>query len=301
MTMRFMITGNRGQLGCALTRALAARPECEIAAAVDLPEVDIADSESVGSLMASVGEPPDVVVNAAAFTQVDRCESEPELAYRANAIGPRVLAESCATVGSRLVHVSTDYVFPGDAREPYREEEATGPASVYGETKLAGEEFVRAVCAESLVVRTSWVFGEGRNFIGAILDQGRARRDGSASGPLTVVDDQRGRPTYAEDLAEALLGLVDRQARGLYHVANAGVASWWDLARESLDVAGYSEIAIDRIATRDLNVAAPRPLWSVLDCSKAERLGIRLRDWREAVRAYLKSEFSPAMVSGDTR
>jgi dTDP-4-dehydrorhamnose reductase len=248
-----------------------------------------------------VGDSPDVVVNAAAFTQVDRCESERELAYRANATGPRVLAEACAEAGSRLVHVSTDYVFPGDAKVPYREDDLTGPGSVYGATKLAGEEFVRGVSAEYLVVRTSWVFGEGRNFIAAILDQGRARRDGRASGPLTVVDDQQGRPTYAEDLAEALLGLVEQRAGGLYHVANAGVASWWELARECLDLAGYSEIAIDRIKTRDLNVAAPRPLWSVLDCTKAERLGIRLRNWRDAVGAYIRSDFAPANARGETR
>jgi dTDP-4-dehydrorhamnose reductase len=301
MTVRFIVAGNRGQLGCALDRALAARPGFELVAAVDLPEVDIADPEAVASLLSGVGAPPDVVVNAAAFTQVDRCEAERELAYRANATGPRVLAEACAAAGSRLVHISTDYVFPGDATRPYREEDATGPASVYGQTKLAGEEFVQAVSPDSLVVRTSWVFGQGRNFIGAILDQGRARREGRASGPLSVVDDQQGRPTYAEDLAEAILGLVEQRAGGLYHVANAGVASWWDLARECLDVAGYPEVAIDRIKTGELKVAAPRPLWSVLDCSKAEQLGIRLRDWREAVGAYLRSSFSPTSPFGDAK
>ena len=115
----------------------------------------------------------------------------------------------------------------GDAREPYKEEDAPDPVSAYGATKLEGERFVFAAAPDSLVVRTSWVFGEGRNFIGAIVGQGRARRDGSATGPLSVVDDQRGRPTYAEDLAGAIIGLLEQDCRGLYHVANAGVATWW--------------------------------------------------------------------------
>jgi dTDP-4-dehydrorhamnose reductase len=137
------------------------------------------------------------------------------------------------------------------------------------------------------------VFGEGRNFIAAVLDQCRARRDGSASGPLMVVDDQHGRPTYAEDLAGAIIALLECGARGLYHVSNAGVATWWDLARKSLDLAGFSDLAIDRIRTGDLDLPARRPRWSVLDCSKAEAKGIRLRSWQEAVRAYLESDISP--------
>jgi len=298
--MRFIIAGHRGQLGRALSRAIAARKAGEVVAAVDLPEVDIADPGAVAALLDGAATPADVVINAAAFTHVDRCESERDAAYRANATGPRVLAHACAERGIRLVHVSTDYVFPGDGSEPYREDDPTGPISVYGETKLAGEAFVRAVLPAALIVRTSWVFGEGRNFLGAILEQGRARREGSATGPLRVVDDQRGRPTYAEDLAVALLALLDGGAAGLYHVANSGIASWWDLARECLDIAGYSDLTIDRIKTRDLQVAAPRPRWSVLDCSRAEASGIRMRDWREAVRAYLTSELAPDAARGGT-
>jgi dTDP-4-dehydrorhamnose reductase len=282
-----------------MERALAAEPGCEIVAAVDLPEVDVADPRAVKALLASGGSPVDYVVNAAAFTQVDRCERELENAHRANAVAPGVLAEACAAVGSQLVHVSTDYVFAGDGKAPYREQDEPAPRSVYGRTKLAGEQRVRAVSDDFLVVRTSWVFGEGRNFIAAILSQGRARRDGSASGPLTVVDDQHGRPTYAEDLAGAIVALLEREARGLYHVANAGVATWWDLARVTLDLAGFSELAIDRIRTEDLDVAAPRPLWSVLDCSRAEAIGARLRSWQNAVRAYLASDFSPAVTRGE--
>jgi len=301
MASRWIIAGDKGQLGRALNRSLAAAPDREIVAAADLPEVDISEPQAVEALLASAGAPPDYVVNAAAFTHVDRCETERELAHAANAVGPGVLARACASLGSKLAHVSTDYVFAGDASSPYREDDEPAPATAYGATKLEGERRVLAASEDSLVVRTSWVFGEGRNFIGAILNQARARRDGTASGPLAVVDDQRGRPTYAEDLAAAIVALLECGARGVYHVSNAGVATWWDLARESLDLAGFSDLAVDRIRTEDLNLPARRPRWSVLDCSKAETMGIRLRSWQDAVRAYLESDISPMVAQEDSR
>jgi dTDP-4-dehydrorhamnose reductase len=191
------------------------------------------------------------------------------------------------------VHVSTDYVFAGDARRPYREDDPTGPRSVYGSTKLAGDRAVLAASDAFLVVRTSWVFGKGRNFIAAVLAQAAARRDGTATGPLRVVDDQIGRPTYAVDLAEAIVTLVTRGAHGVVHVANEGVTNWWEIARCALDVAGFTEVAIDRIKTSELKTDAVRPAWSVLDTSRAEALGVKMRGWQEAVTAYLRSDHSP--------
>jgi dTDP-4-dehydrorhamnose reductase len=235
-----------------------------------------------------------VWLNAAAFTHVDRCEREPEAARRGNAIAPAVLARACADAGGvRLVHVSTDYVFAGDARRPYREDDPPSPRSVYGRTKLDGERAVLAAAPDSLVVRTSWVFGAGRNFVAAVLAQAARRRDGSESGPLRVVDDQRGRPTYAVDLAEAIVDLVDAGASGLVHFANAGVATWWDLARHALDEAGHADVAIERIPSASLRVDAPRPAWSVLDTTRAEGFGVKTRPWQEAVVAYLRSDHSP--------
>jgi dTDP-4-dehydrorhamnose reductase len=300
MATRWIIAGNKGQLGCALTRALAT-PGREIVAAFDLPEVDIADPAAVASEFERIGGAPDFVVNAAAFTHVDRCESERDAAHRANALGPKVLAAACAAAGSRLAHVSTDYVFRGDGSEPYREDDAPDPVSAYGATKLEGEGYVLGAAPDSLVVRTSWVFGEGRNFLGAIVGQAAARRDGSAEGPLRVVDDQRGRPTYAEDLAGAIIGLLEQDRRGLYHVANAGVATWWDLARVTLDRAGFSDVVVDRIRSSELDSPAPRPFWSVLDCSKAEACGVGLRSWQEAVGEYLESDLSPIAAQGASR
>jgi dTDP-4-dehydrorhamnose reductase len=291
---RVLVTGSRGQLGRALVDLLAARGTPFVALAHS--ELDIADREAVTGTLAALDPAPDVVVNAAAFTHVDRCESEPEAALRGNATGPAVLARACRDAGARLVHVSTDYVFAGAATRPYREDDPTGPMSAYGRTKLAGERGVLGVSESFLVVRTSWVFGDGRNFIASVLDQARRRREGDAAGPLRVVDDQTGRPTWAVDLAGGILGLLEADARGLYHMANDGIATWWDLARFCLDEAGFGDLVVERIRTGDLDLPAPRPVWSVLDCSKARALGVRMRSWKDAVRAYLQS--GDASVAG---
>lgn len=301
MKSRWLITGSNGQLGRALVQNLDAIPECEIAAAVDVDELDVADERALRTFFDGLPCAPDVVVNAAAFTHVDRCEREPDQARRGNATIPALLAEICREAGIQLVHVSTDYVFSGEGERPYREEDPPAPRSVYGRTKLEGERRVLEASGAFLVVRTSWVFGDGRNFIAAVLSQAAERRAGRASGPLSVVDDQRGRPTYAVDLAQAIRELVERGAHGLYHVANRGIATWWDLARLSLDEAGFADLEIVRARSEDLKVDAPRPAWSVLDCSKAEALGVRTRSWREAVRAYLASEGSPLAPQRATR
>ena len=297
MRSRWVITGCRGQLGHALSALLAADPEREIAAAGDLPQLDIADHDSLASFLQGLVAPV-VVVNAAAMTHVDRCERQPAAAWRANADGPERLAQVCEERGFRLVHVSTDYVFAGVAARPYREDDPPAPASEYGRSKLEGERRVLSRCASALVVRTSWVFGRGRNFVAAILAQAEERSRRGDLTPLRVVDDQRGRPTYAADLAAGIRALVAADARGLYHVANRGEATWWQLARASLDEAGFGDLGVDRIRTQDLSLPAPRPTYSVLDCSKAEALGLRLRSWEDALRAFLRSSDSPLALKG---
>ncbi len=293
--MHWFVSGSRGQLGSALLERLA-RAGAEAGGADVLDGFDTAEPDLVRKQLASLPRPL-VWVNAAGFTQVDRCEREPERARRANALAPAVIAQACAEDGVRLVHVSTDYVFAGDASRPYREDDPTGPRSVYGRTKLDGDLAVLSASDDFLVVRTSWVFGKGRNFIAAVLDQAAARRAGTATGPLRVVDDQRGRPTYAVDLAEAIVQLVSVGARGLVNFANEGIATWWDIARFALDEAGDRDIAIDRIGTGDLRTDAVRPAWSVLDTARAESLGVKPRRWQEAVTAYLHSNHSPLAKS----
>ena len=296
MRSKWVITGCLGQLGRALSSSLASSGD-EIAAAGDLPELDIADRDGLARFFQGLAAPL-VVVNAAAFTHVDRCEREPAAAWRANVEGPERLAEICQARGFRLVHVSTDYVFAGDGSRPYREDDPPAPTSEYGRSKLEGERRVLALCPSALVVRTSWVFGRGRNFIAAILAQAQERRRTGDRTPLRVVDDQRGRPTYAVDLAEAIRALVEADARGLYHVANRGEATWWEVARASLDEAGFGDLGVDRIRTRDLSLPAPRPMYSVMDCSKAEALGVRPRSWQDALQAFLRSADSPLAPEG---
>jgi dTDP-4-dehydrorhamnose reductase len=300
MTSRWLIAGCQGQLGHALVERLAADPNHEIVAKVDFEDLDLAQKDAVAALFDGLAAtPPDFAVNAAAQTRVDWCERNPEEAEKGNTVIPALLAEACKKHGIRLVQVSTDYVFDGNSPVSYREQDEPKPNSVYGRTKLAGEELVLSTSANSLIVRTSWLFGRGRNFVAAILAQAQERRAGRASGPLRVVDDQYGRPTYAHDLAEAIVDLVERGASGLYHVANCGVASWWELARTSLDQAGYEDLSVERIRTDELTVDAPRPSRSVLDCAKAEALGVKMRDWREAVSAYLASSESPLHERSD--
>lgn len=290
MAAHWLVTGSRGQLGSALVEHLAV--EGVSFTACSHGDLDVSDSEAVAARIASLPRPL-VVANAAAFTQVDRCEREPEAARRGNALAPAVLARACAAAGAKLVHVSTDYVFAGDARRPYREDDPPDPRSVYGRTKLEGERAVLGASPDFLVVRSSWIFGAGRNFLAAMLDQAERRRSGEVTGPLRVVDDQRGRPTWAADLALAMLELVRAGATGVVHVASSGEATWWDLARLCLDEAGYADLEIERISSADLAPGAPRPAWSVLDTSRAAGLGVRLRSWEDAARAYLRSPDSP--------
>ena len=217
MELRYAVTGSRGQLGRCLVRLLSHAPG-SLAAAFSHAELDIADAEAVASALAGMpGGPPDVLVNAAAYNQVDACEGEGAGdAKRVNAEAPGVLARACEAVGARLVHVSTDYVFPGDATAPIPEDASTGPRTAYGRSKLAGEEAALAGSSRSLVVRTSWVFGPGRNFVGAILRQGApaAQRRKGLGAPARGGRPGGPCPTWTADLADGILGLARCRSPG---------------------------------------------------------------------------------------
>ena len=299
MGLRYVVTGSQGQLGRCLVRGLSkAGSTDQLVAAFSHAELDIADRDGVDRAFDCWGgSPPDVLVNAAAYNQVDRCERDgAEAAMRVNGEGPGVLAAACEAAGTRLLHVSSDYVFSGESNAPVPEDTTPAPRTAYGRSKLAGEQRVSEVSPEAIIVRTSWVFGPGQNFVGAILRQARLRRAGEAEGPLRVVDDQRGCPTYAADLAEAIRTLASGLAPGgIYHWQNAQdpgdpeAPTWWDFARAILDGAGYSELAIDRVTTEDIAAAAPRPAYSVLSCERAEAQGAHRRSWRDALARYLAS------------
>lgn len=296
---RWLVTGAGGQLGRCLVELLRRRGVARLEAPTHAA-LDVSDAVALrAALLEAPGGPPDVVVNAAAMTAVDRCEEEPEAAQRANALAPGHLAELCREAGARMVQVSTDYVFDGCGERPYLEDDPTAPRSVYGRTKWEGEQRVQKALPDALIVRTAWVFGPGRNFVRTILEAAQRHRV-SGGDALRVVDDQRGSPTYAGHLAEGIVALVERNARGLYHVVNTGDATWWDLARAAVDVWGHPEIPIEKVSTAAFPRPAPRPAWSVLDAGKAARAGVSMPPWQAGLRAYLESDHSPLRDLGGT-
>ncbi len=285
----WLVLGSAGQLGSGLVADLALRGiACEARNAASL---DVCDSAALRRALAEVR--PAVVANAAAYTDVDGCERDPLRAKAVNAEAPAALAALCREAGAALVHVSTDYVFDGRAHAPLAESAEVAPLSEYGRSKLAGERAVLAASSAFLVARTSWVFGRGRNFIASVCKRAAEVARDPARGPLRVVEDQIGSPTYADDLAAGLIELVERGGRGLYHLANRGAASRFELARFALDAAGQSHVQIQPVKTADFPLPAQRPLYTVLDCGRAAALGVRLRPWPEAVRAYLQGDASP--------
>lgn len=279
--MKILVTGAGGQVGSALVDAATSRAHQVVG--VDHATCPIDDADRVRQVVAS--HRPHVVVNCAAWTDVDACEGDPVRADRINGHAVAYLAQACEAIDCGLVHLSTDYVFAGDASRPYRPEDAPAPRSAYGRSKLLGEAAVlRAPRRPNFaVVRTSWVFGpNGRNFPRAIL--GRART-GAA---LRVVDDQVGSPTYAPDLAAALLDLIALDDYGgVWHACNSGRTSWFDFAAAILAETGL-QVTLSRQSTAELGRPAPRPLWSVLDTSAlTNAIGHELPDWRDALRRYL--------------
>jgi dTDP-4-dehydrorhamnose reductase len=269
--LRILLTGATGQVGWELRRTLAPLGEVR---GFDRFGLNLAD---VPQLVAAVRAlQPDVIVNAAAYTAVDKAESERDLAFAVNATAPRVLAEESKRIGSLLVHYSTDYVFDGEKATPYVEEDATRPVSVYGESKLAGEQaIVRSGCRH-LVLRTSWVYGpRGRNFYLTMRRLARERPE------LRVVDDQRGAPTSSLAIAAGTALLVEKGVQGLYHMAAAGETSWCGFARAILARSGIATPVV-AIRTEDYPTPARRPRSSRLDCARLRTgVGLALAPWEE--------------------
>jgi dTDP-4-dehydrorhamnose reductase len=279
----FLVTGARGLLGGALG-ALSDTTRPVIALGRD--ELDIADEASVRRAVERYE--PAVLVNPAAMTDVDGCERDPEAARRANVEGPRILATVCRDANVQLVHVSTDFVFDGRKREPYTIEDAPNPLSIYGATKLAGEEAVREICDDALVVRVAWVFGVGgRNFVSRIFD------NAARTSTLRGITDMRSAPTYAPELAVRLLELADLGAPGTYHVTGSGEATWFEVARAALDAAGRDDVELLPTTVAELGLPAVRPSYSVMRCLLSEQLGFEpLRPWREAIGDFVRAVVS---------
>jgi len=277
--MRIFVTGATGQLGCEMPRAFSGHDIIP----GSRPDFDLIDERSVRSAIEAAE--PDLVVHAAAYTDVDGCERDPQRAYRANALGTRFVALAARAAGAALVAVSTDYVFDGTKGESYLEWDEPHPVSVYGRSKLAGEREALTLHDRCYVVRTSWVYSpRGRNFVKTMLRLAGERPT------LTVVDDERGGPTLAADLADAIAKLVDRSVYGVYHFSNAGSCSRYDLAARTISLAGLSAQVVP-ISTAEYLVRYPlpaqRPANSTLQNLAGAALGIELPPWEDALRRLL--------------
>ena len=286
--MRILITGGHGQLGQSLVRALSVHD----VSALSHVELDVADARSVEQAFAR--HDPEAVVHTAALTDTARCEREPDAAYAINAIGTENVARACERIGARLVAVSTNEVFDGEKRTPYAEGDAARAVNAYGQSKLEGERLATAACPDTLIARTSWLYGDGgTNFVEKVRAAALSGRQ------LSFVTDEIASPTATADLADAIRALIERSAPpGIYHLANEGEASRYDWAREILRLSGI-DVPIEAVTTAQLRAggyAGPRkPAYSALANTRARALGITLAPWRDALAAY----FERARVATD--
>jgi dTDP-4-dehydrorhamnose reductase len=284
--MRVVVTGAAGQLGTDLCAVLEQDPRVLAWQGLPRGDLDVTSAAQVRAVLRDQARPAKiqgglVVINTAAWTDVDGAEKDEEGAYALNASAPGLLAASCAEVGATLIHISTDYVFPGDASRPYDVDDPTGPASAYGRTKLAGEQAVRMLLPDaSYVVRTSWVYGaSGGNFVKTMARFERERET------LSVVDDQRGCPTWSADLARGLVDLAASDAApGIYHLAGGGETTWCGLARAVFEELGADLERVQPTTSAEFVRPAPRPAYSVLSPRAWQAAGLTpLSDWRDAL------------------
>lgn len=274
-----IVTGCNGQLGRAINKELEGSSEYKLVN-TDVGELDITD---VNAVLAFVREhKPYAIINCAAYTAVEACETERDLAYRINAVGARNLSLASSETGAKLVHVSTDYVFAGDGEKPYEEFDATNPQGVYGASKLAGEDFVKEFADRYFIIRTAWLYGDGRNFVKTML------RLSETNAKVRVVNDQFGCPTSAKELAKAILYLLPTDNYGLFHGTCEGSCSWADFAAEIFRLAGKDTV-VEGISTEEYGAKVKRPAYSVLD-NYMFRLttDFRFAHWKDAIREYIE-------------
>lgn len=275
--MKILVTGSDGLIGTNILSGLS--KQFEIIPATE-EQWDILDRKLGEEIVRA--HQPDVLINLAAITNVDGCEDAAELAYRVNTEGAGVLADLCGKHNVKLLHFSTDYVFDGTSRRPYTEEDAPNPLSVYGRSKLLGENKVLESHPSSLIVRTEWIYGRGgENFITKVTKIAREK------GRVEVVDDQAGAPTFAQDLVDPVTALITQGKSGIYHVTNGGACTWFQFAKEIFSILGI-DVACLPVSSTQIQRKATRPAYSVLDCSKLKReTGLSLRPWQDALRQYL--------------
>ncbi|MTI65562.1 MAG: dTDP-4-dehydrorhamnose reductase [Firmicutes bacterium] len=276
--MKVLITGSNGMLGCDLKKVMEKQHDLILATRDDFDITNI--DETIKFIEKSN---PDIVIHAAAYTDVDGCESNIDLAYKVNSLGARNIAVSCNKIDASLVYISTDYVFDGTKGEGYIETDKTNPQSIYGKSKLAGENLIKETCKKHYIVRTSWLFGEnGNNFVKTMLNLAKTKKE------LTVVNDQFGSPTYTLDLAKAINKLIKKPTYGTFHVTNSEYCSWYEFSKEIFKIANI-DIKVEPTTTEAFNRPAPRPKYSVMRNYMLELEGYeKLRSYKEAVKEYIE-------------
>lgn len=274
--MKILITGADGMLGTDLQEVL----KNEEVEPTDYKELDITDLDAVMKYVKEYN--PDVVVNTAAMTDVDGCETREEFAYILNAEGPKNLALACYEMDIPLVHISTDYVFKGDKRRPLLEDDELGPETVYGKTKLEGEKNIKEILDKYFILRTAWLYGiNGPNFVKKMLELAKNHDE------ISVVDDQIGSPTFTVDLANAIYDVIKTDKYGTYHVTNAGNTSWYDFAKLIFEETN-TDVKVKAVSSEEFAAPAKRPKYSVLSHDKWKKAGFKeLRDYKDALRVYL--------------
>lgn len=284
---RVFITGAQGQLGLALIELLKDKQEYLLYLTDSRPDIDgrvnmldITDEAAVKQEILSFH--PDIIINCAAMTAVDLCETEKEKAYNINALGPKYIAKEAKSIGAKLIHMSTDYVYDGQALAPYTEEAVPNPTSVYGSTKLAGDNFVMDYCPKASIVHTSGVYGIGKNFVRTML------RLADEEKRIRVVSDQTVTPTSAMELARVLVYLMETDSYGKYHATCEGSTNWYEFALKIFELTG-KKARVEAISTSEYPTPAKRPMYSVLDNKKLRELhGYNMKKWEEALEEYLK-------------
>ncbi|MBQ6806664.1 MAG: dTDP-4-dehydrorhamnose reductase [Lachnospiraceae bacterium] len=276
---KIIVTGCNGQLGRAVNKLYAGNNEYEFVN-TDVGELDITNIDQVMALAREVK--PYAIINCAAHTAVDACETEEDKAFRINAIGPRNLSIAATETGAKMIHISTDYVFDGKGTRPYKEFDPVGPQGVYGETKLAGENFVKDFADKYFIIRTAWLYGDGKNFAKTML------RLAETNDQVRVVRDQVGSPTSAEELAKAIAYLLPTENYGLFHGTCEGDCSWAEFAQEIFRLAGKSTV-VDAITTEEYGAAAARPAYSILENYMLKMTtDFMFADWHDAIAKYIR-------------
>ncbi|HDV8360442.1 dTDP-4-dehydrorhamnose reductase [Bacillus cereus] len=277
--MKVLVTGAKGQLGQDVVSLL--KEQTWEVFGFGREELNITDEKQVSEKVLLIQ--PDIIIHTAAYTQVDQAESDEEAAFKVNAEGTKYLAQAAEAVGAKFCYVSTDYVFDGTKDTPYKADDQTNPQTVYGKSKLVGEQYTQEYCSKSYIVRTSWVFGlYGNNFVKTMLRLAEENKE------LGIVHDQVGSPTYTTDLARFIISLVQTDKYGVYHGSNSGVCSWYEFAKEIFKQSNI-EIVINPLKTEDFPRPAARPKYSVLDKGMIEENGFEsLQNWKEALKDFLK-------------